>query len=255
MLSLEGTMVLAACADNEFADAAGHVGFAVGSLRSEAFVIVIVAADNDVRVCVVERLPDRFECEIIAVGAAGTEKRLVKIGKGAGDGMRSKVGAEPLFLARASVAAADFGALAIENDDGPRSRIVDVITVVWIGGGGAEVLEVVRCASLMKFVVAGGRACAVFHAAPSFVVALKILFAPVGIGKVAGGEDSAGDFLEELGGCFRAGEILAVRNIACADEDGCGVRDGVFHAARGGARKNQRAEDRGECKCQKKQQA
>src|SRR5215467_5574773 len=101
--------------------------------------------------------------------------------------MRRQIGAEPFFLTRAGVTAADFGALAVENDDVPGAEIVAVIAVVWIAGGGAEVLEVVRCAFLMKFVIAWGGACAAFHAAPGFVVANEIVFAAVGIGEVAGG--------------------------------------------------------------------
>src|SRR5262249_53873062 len=245
MRFLEGTMVLAASADNEFTNATRHVGFAVGSLRSEAFVIVIMAADDDVGVGVKERLPQGFNHQIVTVSAAGTEERLMKISKRARDGMGKKVSAEPFFLARTGFAAADFGALAIENDDVPGAEIVAVITVVRIAGGCAKVLEIISCAFLMKFVIARSGACAILYAAPGFVVANEVLLAAVGIGKVAGGEDSAGDLFEELGCGFGAGEVPAVGNIAGADEDGGGgVRHGVFDA-RGGARKSPRAKDSG----------
>src|ERR1700752_2081987 len=46
----EGTMVLAARANDKFADAAFRVGNAIRSLRSKALVIVVVTADNHIGV-------------------------------------------------------------------------------------------------------------------------------------------------------------------------------------------------------------
>src|SRR5438046_8972546 len=91
----------------------------------------------------------------------------------------------------------------------------------------------------MKLVVAGGRARAEFCAAPSLVVAREVFLAAIRIGEVAGDHDSAGDLVEQFGSGLGAGEILAVRDVACADEDcaliagrrtGCGIgamRSGV----------------------------
>src|SRR5438046_10509980 len=71
----------------------------------------------------------------------------------------------------------------------------------------------------MKLVVAGGRARAEFCAAPSLVVAREVFLAAIRIGEVAGDHDSPGDLVEQFGSGLGAGEILAVRDVACADED------------------------------------
>ena len=71
----------------------------------------------------------------------------------------------------------------------------------------------------VKLVVAGGRARAEFCAAPRFVVASEILPAAARVGKVAGHHDGTGDLVEQFGSGFRTGKILAVRDVARADED------------------------------------
>jgi hypothetical protein len=68
----KGAEILAASASYEFPDAAPVVGFAIGVLGSESFVVVIVTVDNDVGIAVIKSLPDRFELGIVAVLAAGT---------------------------------------------------------------------------------------------------------------------------------------------------------------------------------------
>src|SRR5215470_15377870 len=98
----------------------------------------------------------------------------MKIGERAGNGMRAKICAEPFLLARADFATADFGALAIENDDMPGAEIVAVIAVVWITGSCAKVLEIISRSFGVKFMIAGSRARAVFHATPSLVVTLEV---------------------------------------------------------------------------------
>lgn len=45
--SAEGTKVIAACADDKFTNAMRWIGNAVGSLRSEALVIVVVTVEDD----------------------------------------------------------------------------------------------------------------------------------------------------------------------------------------------------------------
>src|SRR5215475_10423259 len=108
MSSAKRTMIFSAGADDKFANSIRHVGLAVGSLRSEAFVIVIVAANDDVGAGVVERLPEWFERKVVAVFAAGAEERLVKIREFAGSRMRGEIGAKPFFLARTDFAATNF---------------------------------------------------------------------------------------------------------------------------------------------------
>src|SRR5712664_2208671 len=215
----ERAVILAAGAHNEFADAARGIGRAIGRLRGKTFVIVIMAGDYDIGVGFVKSLEEGLNGEVVAVGAAGTEERLVPIGQRAGGGMRGEIGAQPFLLRRTGFAAADVLALAVQHDDVPRSKLVAVVAGLRVAGSGAEIIEVRRGARGTKFVVAGRRTRAGFRAAPRFVVAGEIFLAAVGIGEIANGHDSAGDFVEELCRGFRTREILAIRDIARADED------------------------------------
>lgn len=71
----------------------------------------------------------------------------------------------------------------------------------------------------MKFVIARRGPRAGPGAAPGFVVAGEVLFAAVGIGEIADGHDGSGDMVEQFGGGFRPGEILAVGDVAGADKN------------------------------------
>src|SRR5258708_9475921 len=225
----ERAVILAAGANDKFADAARRIGRAIGRLRGEAFVIVIMAGDHDIGVGFVESLEERLNGEVVAVGAAGTEERLMPISKCTGGGVRGEIGAQPFLLRRTGFAAADVLALAVQHDDVPRSEVVAVVAGLWVAGSGAKIIEVRRGAGGTKFMVAGRRTRAGFRAAPRFVVAGEIFLAAAGVGKIADGHDSAGDFVEELCRGLRTGKILAIRDIACADED-CGLLVGGRYA-------------------------
>src|SRR5216683_1985953 len=215
----ERTVILAAGANDEFADAARGIGRAIGRLRGKTLVFVIVAGDHDIRVGFVERLEERLNSEVVAVGATGAKERLVPVGKRAGGGMRGEIGAQPFILGRTGFAATDVLALAVQHDDVPGTEFVAVVAGLRVAGSRAKIIEVRRGARGTKFVVAGRRTRAGFRATPRFVVAGEIFLAAVGVGKIADGHDSAGDFVEELCRGFRTGKILAVRDIARADED------------------------------------
>lgn len=113
MSRAEGAMIFAAGADDKFANATGEVGFAIRSLRGEALVIMIVAVNDDIGVCVVKGLPERLEGKVVAVFAARAEKGFVKVGESTRSRMRGEIGTKPFFLARTSFTAADFGTLAV----------------------------------------------------------------------------------------------------------------------------------------------
>jgi hypothetical protein len=63
-------------ANDEFANAALGIGGAIRRWRGEALVIVVMAADHDIGVGVVERLEKWLNGEVVAMRAAGTEERL-----------------------------------------------------------------------------------------------------------------------------------------------------------------------------------
>ena len=79
----EGAVILAAGANDEFADAARGIGRAIGRLRGKTLVIVIMAGDYDIGVGFVERLEERLNSEVVAVGATGAKERFVPVGEGA----------------------------------------------------------------------------------------------------------------------------------------------------------------------------
>src|SRR5260370_6609645 len=100
----ERAVILAAGTHDEFADAARGIGRAIGRLRGEALVIVIMAGAHDIRVGFVERLEERLNSEVVAVGAAGAKERLLPIGKPAGGGIRAQIGANTILLPRTAFA-------------------------------------------------------------------------------------------------------------------------------------------------------
>src|SRR5579859_4330543 len=63
-------MVLAASANDELADAADGISNAIRRLRRKSFVVMVVAADNHIGVGIVERVPQRFDRQVVAVRAA-----------------------------------------------------------------------------------------------------------------------------------------------------------------------------------------
>jgi len=90
--------------------------------------------------------------------------------------VRGKVSAEPLSLTRTGFAAADFLALAVQDNDMPGAKLIAVIAVLGVSGGGTETVEIRSRAGGMKFVIAGSGAGARFYAAPGLVVAVIELF-------------------------------------------------------------------------------
>src|SRR5229473_1014417 len=133
--------------------------------------------------------------------------------------MGGKIRAQPFFLGRTRFTATDILAFAIQHNDVPGSQFVAVVAGLWVTGSGAKIIEV-RCpASGMKLVIAYCGAGARFYATPGLVVADKILLAAIGVGEVADSHDGASELVEELGGGFRAGEVLAIGDVASTDEN------------------------------------
>src|SRR5437899_6354241 len=135
--------------------------------------------------------------------------------------MRGEIRAQPFFLGRTGFTTADILAFAIQHNDVPRSQFVAVIPGLWITGSSAKIIEVRGGASSMKFVIAGRRPCAKFCAAPSLVITDEILFRAIWIGEVADSHDGASESVEELGGGFRAGKVLAIGYVPSSDKNCC----------------------------------
>ncbi len=151
---------------------------------------------------------------------AGAEQRLVPVGESACRWVRLEVRAQPFFLRRPGVAAANFRTFAVQHDDVPGAQLVAVITLFWITGIRAEVVEVSSGAAGMKFMIANRWVCSGFLASPRGVIAFgKLLGRALFVSVVACGEYRARNRLEKLGGRFSAGKIRAVGNIARTDEN------------------------------------
>src|SRR5260370_3330453 len=123
----ERTVILAAGANDKFANAARGICRAIGRLRGKTLVIVIMAGDHDIGVGFVERLEERLNSEVVAVGAAGAKDRLVPIGTRARGGLRREIAPPPFLLRRTGFAAADVLAFTGPLDDVPRSEFVAVV--------------------------------------------------------------------------------------------------------------------------------
>src|SRR6266851_2705568 len=78
-LTHDAVRIFPAGSHHELTNAMGKVAFSVGVLGSEAFVIVIVAVDDDFSPSGVQRLPKRFHFGIIAMLSTGAEKGFVKV--------------------------------------------------------------------------------------------------------------------------------------------------------------------------------
>src|SRR4029077_959356 len=108
---------------------------------------------------------------------------------------------------------------AIQHNNVPSAEFVAVVAGLWVTGSGAKVDKVRRGAGSVKLVVAGSRAGAGFHAAPSLVVATEILLAAIRISKITDGHDRAGNLYEQFCRGFCARKILAVSDVTGSDKN------------------------------------
>src|SRR5260370_31801139 len=92
-------MIFSACANDKCADSALCIGEAIGSLRGEPLVVMVVAGDDDGSIGLIERLEEWLNGKIGAVRAARTEERLVPVSARTGGGKRRDIRAQP-FLPR-----------------------------------------------------------------------------------------------------------------------------------------------------------
>ncbi len=132
--------------------------------------------------------------------------------------MCCKVFAQPFALRGSRVASTHRYALTIQDYDVPSTEFIAVIAFAWIASGLAKILEVVGGTGGMEFVVTGRRTCAIFQAAPGFVVALEIRGGAVRVSEIADGHRSALNFLKKLCRSFRSGEVPAICNVARSNQ-------------------------------------
>src|SRR3954468_10311998 len=143
---------LAAGSDDEAADSAGAVKGAIGVLRLQALVEVLVPGEHEVRAGVVERLPegDRLLGPAPFLARERAEQRVVPEGQGARPAVAGEIRGEPLLLRRPEAAASRYVvAVGVQRDDVPRADLEAVVAAPHaIAGatlqhaGAVEVVEV-----------------------------------------------------------------------------------------------------------------
>ena len=208
----------AAGPDHELAQAPRLVLAPGRILGPEPLVVVIVAVDDDIRAGPVERVPERPHRGVAAV-LAGTEPRVMPDRHRAHGGRRLEVGRQPATLGGLRAAAADEGAVRIEDDHVPRAEVVGVPTLAVRGGPLSEIVEVPGEILGLPVMVPGGGPGPVQVAAPGRRVAVaEVGGAAIRVGVVAGGEDGPLDRVEEFRR-RRARIELAIGDVAGTDED------------------------------------
>src|SRR5579863_985586 len=162
--------ILSATADNEFPNASLRIGFSIGIFRSKSLVVVIVSVDDYICVRGIQRIPQRFHLRVVAVLSARTEQRLVKICQRAGHVVLRQILPEPLPLRGRRITASNLTALAVQNNDVPRTQIVTVIALLRVASGGAEIARICRGSIAVVLMVSGRGARAILEAAPRWSI-------------------------------------------------------------------------------------
>src|SRR5262249_31549955 len=159
----------------------------------------------------------------VAVNKATAEQRVVAVRHDAGVGMRGEILLQPRFLRRANAAAAYTSpfAIGIQNDDVPHAKFVAVVTPAGGPGQIAPILKIARGRTRrVVFMIARSGTGASFEAAPCGLVTIpKVRDAAGFVGKVAGGENGAGNLFQELGGGTSAFRVLATGDVTGANQD------------------------------------
>ena len=112
----------AAGTGDELADPLGRICDAGGRLRGEALVVVVVSDDHDLRSGVVQVLPQRLRLDV-GPFVAGTEERMMPVGKRATLRVAGEIRPQPLLLRRADV----HRDVAVQRHDMPVAQVVAVV--------------------------------------------------------------------------------------------------------------------------------
>src|SRR5205807_7340113 len=199
-------------AHHELPNARLRVRGAGRGLRSEAFVVVLVAVQYQLRVGVVQHLPRGLHGGRAAVGRARAEAREIEVGDDAASRCCGEVALQPREL-RGRGTDID---LRIERHHVPGAEVVAVVALPCRPGGAAEIAEIGGSPGGVVVVDPGRGAGARLLAAPGRVVAVgEVAGRAVGVDVVAGGVNGARDGVEQRRGGFVPGRA-AVGDVAGA---------------------------------------
>ncbi len=187
-------------ADHELADAKGLIQLALRILRGKALVVVVIAAQYHLHPRGIQLLPEGIQ-PVRAAAQAGAPARVMPIRQSTVSGVRSQVFLQPGHLRRAGAASVNPQAGGVEYDDVPIAYVIAVPAFANLARRLAEVCEVVGSVVNFVFVVAGGRADAVLKPPPGGIkTGLELIQGRVFIDVVTGGEDYAGDVIQQGSG-------------------------------------------------------
>ena len=116
-------MALAARPGDELPDPVGRVRDPGRGLGGKSLVVVLVSRQHDLRMEVVQGLPQWLSRAQAAVVRSAREARFVPVGEGAGVGMGGEIIAQPLLLQRASRNID----LTVEGNDVPAALVEAVV--------------------------------------------------------------------------------------------------------------------------------
>src|SRR5215212_9133861 len=128
----EGVAAAAAYPDDQLADAANRVVDALGRLRPEALVEVLVPRQHQVDIARVGAVPGGRHIAVVVV-AAGGEARPVPARERAGGRVRRQVLLEPAHLGRLGAAATHLPALGVQRHHVPAAHVEAVVALVAVG--------------------------------------------------------------------------------------------------------------------------
>src|SRR6266513_192242 len=209
----EEILAVPAGAHDELADAALRVPLAVGRLGREALVKMLVSVEYDLRVSLVERLPQRPQIHLAAV-VSRAEPGVMPHREGAGDPVRGEGGAQPLLLRGPGGDVIG----AVQHDDMPGAELVTVVTPAKRPGCRAEIVVVGGSGAGLVFMIPRRGACAPFLASPGRIVTVGvILIGAVGVGVVPQSENRS-VFLIEPGRGFLIAQRRTAGDVPGADE-------------------------------------
>jgi hypothetical protein len=195
----------ATCSHNEFSDASLHVTMTVGVQRSEALIVVIMAAQDHVYTVGVKNSPERIQAWIVAMPTR-TKSGMVEKRQRAYCGMALEIRGEPLLLAGFERPVEN---VAVQSNDVPRAKLEAIEAFAGHPRPLAPVGVVRRRAGRIVLVVPRRRPGAILEPTPGRVIALpKLPFCPIRVRQVAEGQYSSRDAAYEARG--RLGASLNV---------------------------------------------
>jgi len=153
---------------------------------------MVMTVEDDVRAVLVERLPERFSVNAVAM-LPGTETRRVPVGQSTDIRVRRQISPQPLFLCRAR----RLVDLTVEGNNMPGTQVIRIVALGSVARCCTEIIEIATCAGSMIVMIPRNRLGAVFMPSPVRRIAIiKLGQGPILVDIIAEGENSPGNRVE-----------------------------------------------------------